>query len=199
MDAGFVHHVRGFCLRNTTRQDTAALLKLFGEAMADWPLDDLRVWVRYGRGADYSGACYTREGRIFINLGRHLKYPYALGTRIARAVTLPDRWVKQIYFVACADPYQLATFLWRHECYHWLVRKARRNGRQKESMCDRFAVRYLVDRWNCAVTTPEGDKVARAEWDFQEVERFVSAARSKPERSMAQTSLSAHATRPPTS
>jgi hypothetical protein len=177
MNSGFVYHVRGFALRNTTALDTAALLRVFGEAMAEWPLDGLRVWVRYGRGADYSGACYAREGRIFINLGRHLVFPYALGTRIARAITEPQRWIKPVYFVTCADAVQLAVFLWRHECYHWLVRRARRNSRQKESMCDRFAVRYLVDRFACPVVDPSGGPVERALWDFQEVDDFVAAAR----------------------
>ena len=179
---GFIHHTSGMAFRNSTRLPSAELMRFFAEAMAGWPLENLQVWVRYARAAEFSGTCQVGEGRIFVNLGRHLDFPYHLGTHIARAVTKSRHWVKPIYTVELADARQLAVFLFRHECYHWLLRRARRNERQKESMCDRFAARYMVERFGCRVRDEKGRPVAREDWDFQDVDRFVAAARPRPRR-----------------
>jgi hypothetical protein len=78
-----------------------------------------------------------------------------------------------------ADGCQLAVFVFMHELYHLLVKRARRNPRQKESMCDRFAARFFVDRFSSAVRGLGGEPVPRAEWDFQDLDGFVAAARDR--------------------
>ncbi len=149
------------------------------EAIRFWRTGRLVVRVRYSRGADFSGSCYYCEGRILINLGRHLEYPYQMGTHIARAVSDRKRWWKPIYTLELADGYQVVLFVFLHECYHLLVKRARRNPRQKESMCDRFAARFLVDRYGATVRDPDGNPVPRELWDFQDVEGFISPTRRK--------------------
>ena len=166
--------------RNTTRLDSADLMRLFAESMAGWPLDKLTVWVRYTRGADFSGTCYDAEGRIYVNIGRHVEYPYRIHTHIARSITTRRHWIKPLYTVELAEPAQLAVFIFLHECYHWLVRRARRNRKQKESMCDRFATRFLVDHFGCVVRDEQERPAVREAWDFQDLDRFVAAARRKP-------------------
>lgn len=164
-------------LRNRTHLDTDRLLAMCRDAVAGWPTDGLCVWVRYSRGADFSGVCYYQTGRIFINLGRHLMYPYLLRTHLARAQSGRNSWWRDLYTLEIADAGQLALFIYLHEFYHWLVRRARRNTRQKEGMCDRFAARVLVDRWGAVVRDGEGRLVDRGAWDFQDLEGFVAAAR----------------------
>ena len=149
------------------------------EAMRPWRIGRLVVRVRYSRGADYSGTCYYGEGRIFVNLGRHLKFPYRMNTHVARAVTGRNGWWKPIYTAELADAYQVVLIVFLHECFHWLVKRARRNPRQKESMCDRFATRLLVDRYGATVCDPDGRPVPRDSWDFQDVEGFISPLRRK--------------------
>ncbi len=70
-------------------------------------------------------------------------------------------------------------FVFMHELFHLLVNRARRNTRQKESMCDRFATRFLVDRLGAVVRGPDGKPMERGAWDFQDLDRFVEAARDK--------------------
>ena len=79
-----------------------------------------------------------------------------------------------------------------HGLYHWLIRKARRNMRQKEAMCDRFAARHLVDRFGATVRDDRGRPVPRSEWDFQDVDGFVAAVRM---RSSGQTKRKNHTRR----
>jgi hypothetical protein len=175
----YIQHVSGMAFRNSTRINSVVLMHLFAESMAGWPLDKLTVWVRYTRGADYSGTCYDGEGRIYVNVGRHVAFPYRIHTHIARSVTAKRHWIKPVYTVELADPAQLAVFIFLHECYHWLIRRARRNRRQKESMCDRFAARFLVNRFGCAVRDEKGRLADRDTWDFQDLDRFVAGARRK--------------------
>lgn len=164
----YVHHVRGLALRNSTRLNTLRLLRLFADAMGSWPVDGLRVWVRDSRGADYSGTCYDLEGRILINISRALEYPYRMQTHLARTRQEPDGWSKPIFTLQLDDAYQLALFIFLHECCHWLIRRAGRNPRQKESTCDRFAARILVDYFGCYVQDADGRAVDRKHWDFQD-------------------------------
>ena len=72
MDAPLAH---GFEFHNATGLDTPRLRTLCRDAIRPWRTGHLRVFVRYSRGADYSGTCYTGEGRILVNLGRHLTLP----------------------------------------------------------------------------------------------------------------------------
>lgn len=182
MTAGFVHHASGMALRNSTRLDTLRLLRLFADAITPWPMAGVRVWVRDSRGADYSGTCFDREGRIYINVGPHVAYPYAIGTDIAVSITRRGYWIKPIYTIDLSDAYHLALFVFLHECYHWLVRQAGRNPRRKEAMCDRFAARILVDRFGCVVRDEKAAVADRSLWDIQDVNRFIRTAliRSSP-------------------
>ena len=167
----------GPILHNATDLDDEHLRRMCLEAVARWRMDGVTVRVRYSRGADFSGTCCYRTRRIYVNLGRHVQYPYRMGTHLARARSNARSWWKPIYTVELADPYQLALFVFLHECFHLLVKRARRNPRQKESMCDRFAARVLADQYGAAVHDERGRPVARQEWDFQDLDRFIAAAR----------------------
>lgn len=164
-------------LQNTTQLNTDALQRLFLDAVEGWPHDELRVLVRYSRGSEFSGSCYYRPPRIHINLGSKNRYPYRIRTHIARPQSNRRMWWRELYEVVAADASQLAFFIFMHEFYHWLVRKARRNSRQKEGRCDRFAVRAMVERWGVPVLDAKGRPVSRQEWDFQDLDGFVAAAR----------------------
>ena len=162
---------------NATELSTTRLESLCREAMDGWSIGTLDVRVRYSRGADFSGRCHYTNQRIFVNLGRHVTYPYAMRTYVARAKTVGRRWMKPLYTLDMNDGYELVAFIFMHELYHLLVKRSRRNTRQKESMCDRFAVRYMVERFGSVVRDDRGRAVPREEWDFQDLERFVAAAR----------------------
>ncbi len=162
--------------KNSTHLNRQKLLIQFLDAARPYPVDDLTVSVRYSRGADFSGTCYYDTGRLFCNLGRHLDYPYTMATYIARTVSNGKQWSKPLYTIEFADGYQLALFILLHELYHWLVKRAGRNTRQKESMCDRFAARHLHDHHNCPIHTPEGTPAARADWLINDLDAFVAAA-----------------------
>ena len=55
------------------------------EAVSGWAVGSLTVRARYSRGADFSGTCVYSDRKILVNLGRHLRYPYYMGTNLARA------------------------------------------------------------------------------------------------------------------
>jgi len=169
--------IGGPVLLNATNLDDARLQRMCLDAVAQWRTDGLTVRVRYSRGADFSGTCYYQTRRIFVNLGRHLLYPYRMGTHLARACSDRHHWWKPIYTLQLADPYQVVLFVFLHECFHFLIKRARRNPRQKESMCDRFAARVLVDHYGAVVRDGPAKPVPRREWDFQDLDRFVAAAR----------------------
>jgi len=167
-------------LRNTTSLDTSALLGLFCRHAAEWEHDGLRVFVRHTRTAPFSGMCYYREGRILLNIGRAVVFPYRLSTCIARAESDARSWWREAYTIDVPDAERLALFVFLHEFYHWLVYRARRNPRQKESRCDRFAVRALVDEHGSVVRDRRGRPVPRDAWDFQDLDGFVGRARRVP-------------------
>ncbi len=171
--------------RNTTALDSDRLEWTFRRHAEPWPHDRLSVWVRYSRGAEFSGTCHYARHQVYINLGRHNRYPYAIRTHIARAQSNRRYWWKELYTVGAADAYQLALFVFLHEYYHWLIKRARRNTRQKESMCDRFATRVLVDAYGAVVTDESGQPVPREAWDFQRLNRFVAGALPKRQPSRA--------------
>ena len=164
---------------NSTDLSDATLLAMFHEGITGWSVGKIAARVRYSRGADFSGTCFYTTRRIYINLGRHLEYPYAMNTNLAKVRTVGRRWSRPIYTLTLKDGCQLATFVFMHELYHLLVKRARRNTRQKESMCDRFAARHLVDGFGATVRTASGKPVPREAWDFQNLERFVAAARDR--------------------
>lgn len=165
--------------RNTTTLDTDRLETMLTRHAEPFSHDRLKVWVRYSRGAEFSGTCYYARHQVYINLGRDNRYPYLIRTHIARAQSNRHYWWKEIYSVEAADAYQLALFVFLHEYYHWLIKRARRNTRQKESMCDRFATRALVDGYGAVVRDESGRPVPREAWDFQNLDRFVAAALPK--------------------
>jgi len=165
-------------LHNATHLDGAELSARFGRYTTLWNTDDLEVFVRPSRGAEFSGTCRYDRNRIYVNVGRRVRYPYRMGTNLARARSSAGHWWKPTYVIELADAYQLALFVFLHELYHWLIHRAGRNIRQKESMCDRFAARILVDDWAAAVSDGRSRPVRRAVWDFQDLEGFVAAARA---------------------
>jgi len=164
---------------NSTALDDPRLMRLCEEGVAGWSVGTITLRVRYSRGADFSGTCYYTDRRIHVNLGRHLVYPYRMQTSIARAKTIGRRWYKPLYSLELADAYHVVLFVFLHELYHLLVKRAKRNTRQKESMCDRFATRYLIDRFQVRVRGTGGEAVPREAWDFQDIEGFVAAARDR--------------------
>ncbi len=166
-------------LRNTTSLDSDRLERMFRRHAEPWPNDRLSVWVRYSRGAEFSGTCYYGRHQIYVNIGRQNRYPYAIRTHIARSQSNRRYWWKEIYTVEATDGCQLALFVFLHEYFHWLIKRARRNTRQKESMCDRFATRILVEGYGAAVRDEAGSPVAREDWDFQDLDRFVAGAMPK--------------------
>jgi hypothetical protein len=165
---------------NATDLDSARLERLVLAHTAPYRHDKLRVRIRYSRGADFSGTCYYADHHIYVNLGRHVRYPYRVGTHIARSQSNQTHWWRETYFLLVRDAYQLVLFVYRHELYHYLVKAAGRNPRRKEAMCDRFATRGLVDEMGVAVVDCDGRPVPRASWDFQELEQFVAAAPKVP-------------------
>ncbi len=164
---------------NTTTLSSQTLERLCNECIEGWNVGSILLRIRDSRGADFSGTCFYDQRKIYINIGKHLVYPYAMNTHLACAVTIGRRWFKPIYVINIENGIQLAMFIFMHELYHLLVRRARRNPRQKESRCDRFAARYLVDRFGVTVVTSKGKPVAREQWDFQDVNGFVAVTRRK--------------------
>ncbi|MFH1419952.1 MAG: hypothetical protein ABII12_16890 [Planctomycetota bacterium] len=172
-------------LKHSTSMDTGRLARMLSDAVAGWPHDGLDVTIRYSRSADFSGSCYYNDNQVRVNIGRHLEYPYRMETMIARPQSDRRHWWRELYSVELRDAYHVALFVFLHEFYHWLVKRARRNVRQKEGRCDRFATRVLVDRYGATVRDSRGKPVPRESWDFQDLDGFVAAAmrrRGKPRR-----------------
>jgi len=138
----------------------------------------LKVVVRYSRGASYSGTFASSPPRIYINLGKRNRYPLRIDTAIARAKTVGDSWSKPTYYVGAENAYQLALFVFLHEFYHYLIHRAKRNPRRKEAMCDRFAVRYLVDQCRLKVRDTAGKVIPQSGWLFQDLDAFVARRRT---------------------
>jgi hypothetical protein len=162
--------------RNSTDLDDARLYAMFLRHTLPYRHDRLSVRVRYSRGADFSGTCYYREGRILVNVGRKNRYPYVMDTNIAKAQTTRTGWRRELYNITLADGEQLALFVYLHELFHYLVKLAKRSPRRKEAMCDRFAARALADHYGCPIRTSTGHLAPREMWDFKDLNAFVSAA-----------------------
>lgn len=161
---------------NATELDGDRLKGLFQHHAWPYRHEGLRVRVRYSRGTDFSGTCLYSAQRIYVNLGRHLDYPYLLGAHIARAQSNRTHWWRETYRLVIANAYQLALFIFLHEFYHYLLKMAGRNLRRKESMCDRFAARELADHHGVRVLDAQRRAVARSRWDFQDLHAFVHQA-----------------------
>lgn len=159
---------------NDTKLSTDRMKSMFLRATEQWMSCGLKVTVRYSRGAVYSGTFDFNPTRIYINLGKRNRYPMRLETSVARAKTIGQSWWKPTYHINVADAYQLAAFVFLHEFYHYLIHRAGRNPRRKEAMCDRFAVRYLVDHCRETVCDTAGRPVPRAMWLFQDLDNFVA-------------------------
>lgn len=178
--------------RNSTTLDGERLHRMFLRHTAPYRHDTLEVAVRYSRGADFSGTCQYRDARIFVNLGRHVRFPYELSTNIAKARSNGTHWWRETYRVQVADAYQLALFVYLHELYHHLVKLAGRSPRRKEARCDRFAIRILVDEYGSRVCDSRGQAVPREQWDFQDLDALVAKARRAPGRRPAQLEPRVH-------
>ncbi len=164
---------------NATQWSSDKLLGLCCDGLTGWSVGQITLRIRYSRGADFSGTCIYVDRRIYVNLGRHLRYPYLMKTNLAKVETLRRGWRREIYTLEMSSAYELAAFIFMHELYHLLVYQAGRNTRQKESMCDRFAARHVVDRFGCVVRSEAGERVDRGHWDFQDLDRFVAAVHSR--------------------
>ncbi len=174
---------------NTTHLDDRQLRDMVLHATAGWSVGQVVVRVRYSRGADFSGTCVYATQRIYINLGKHLRYPYTMNTHIARGKKHLGQWVKPAYTVEFADGLQVAAFIYLHELYHLLVKIAARNTRQKETMCDRFATRYVVANYGATVRDDVGAVVSHSRWDVQDLDHFVARANVKNQRHVVQAPL----------
>lgn len=161
---------------NSTWLNSELLEALVLRHTAPYRHDGLTVRFRLSRGADFSGACYYRDSRIFVNLGRHNRYPYPLATHLAKARATRTGWRREVFILTLADAYQLGLFIYLHELFHYLTKQAGRSPRRKEAMCDRFAARTLIDHYGCPVQRRDGALVAREDWDFQDLAEFVAAA-----------------------
>lgn len=164
---------------NATHLSSDRLFDLFLNGLRGWNVGRITVRVRYTRSTDFSGTCFYADKRVFINLGKHLRYPYRMDTHIAKAQRWGNVWRRPLYSMELKDAYQLATFIFMHELYHLLVKRAGRNTRQKEAMCDRFAAKHLIERFGCTVKTDQGERAPRLAWDFQDLDGFVAAARDR--------------------
>jgi hypothetical protein len=165
---------------NSTDLHSGHLSRLFLKHTAPYRHQQLMVRVRYSRSSDFSGTCFYRDARIFINLGRSNRYPYTLATHLAKAKSNRRYWWRESYKLTVPDPYMLALFIYLHELYHFLVKSSGRCTRRKEAMCDRFAARVLIDEYGCALRDSAGRPVARENWDFQDLHRFVARAPKSP-------------------
>jgi hypothetical protein len=166
-------------LTNTTSLSTGRLSAMILPHMQGWKCDRLTVRVRWSRGAEFSGTCNYARRAISVNLGRDNRYPYVMDTHAARPCSNRTHWWRPSCRIVLADAYQLVLFVFLHELYHWLIRQARRNTRQKEGRCDRFAARVLVNEYGCPMLDYRGRPVPREEWDFQDLYPFVESARRK--------------------
>jgi hypothetical protein len=166
-------------LHNRTGLDSQELEPLLRRHIVGWPHDGVSVFVRYSRSADFSGACYYNSGRLFINIGRHVQYPYRIAARLARAQTHGRSWSRPNHGIIVESPFQLVLYVFLHEFYHWLLKQARRNLRQKEAMCDRFAARVLADDYHARIVDAQCCDVPRSSWDWQDLNGFVAAAASR--------------------
>lgn len=166
--------------RNDTTLDSARLRAMFLRHTAPYRHDGLRVHVRWSRGAPFSGTCFHGEGRIYVNLGRHVRYPFTFVTHVARARSAGRCWWRESYTLTVADAYQLALFVYLHELYHYLVRAAGRSPCRKEAMCDRFAARVLVESYGCRVRDRRGRDVPLSRWYLRDLHAFVAAAPRQP-------------------
>ncbi len=131
-----------------------------------WRTDGLITRVRYSRGAPFSGTCYYRDDRVYINLGRDNAYPFRFATSVAPTVGVARGWRRPLLYLTVPDAERLALFVFLHELYHWLAYRAGRSPRWKETQCDRFAARVLVDEHQCRMDDEKGAPVARSAWDI---------------------------------
>ena len=161
---------------NSTNLDDARLKRMVLRHTVPYRHDDLVVRVRYSRGADFSGSYYYKKARIYVNVGRRVRYPYSFATHIAKAISGARSWRRPAYHVAVADGYQLALFVYLHELYHYLTSVAGRSPRRKEAMCDRFAARVLADEYGAKITDAQRRPARRESWDFKDLHAFVAAA-----------------------
>lgn len=182
---------------NSTSLCSERMYRSFLQHTEPYDHSALTVRVRYSRSSEFSGACYYRDARIFINLGRTNRYPYPLATQVARSQSNRTHWWRELYRLTLADAYQLALFVYLHELYHYLVSRAGRGVRRKEAMCDRFAARVLVDAFGCPLRDSNGGAVPRDSWDFQDLHAFVAGApRTAPRERAARIPVTIRGVRP---
>ncbi len=102
-------------ITNNTELSTDRIEGMFNRAADGWASANLKVAVRYSRGAIYSGTYALKPPRIYINIGRRTLYPMKIETSIARARTIGSSWWKPSYHIFASDEYQLALIVLLHE------------------------------------------------------------------------------------
>src|SRR3989338_7460734 len=90
---------------NSTELSGAKLETMYLDSLNGWSVGRLSVRIRYSRGADFSGTCIYADRRIYINLGRHLVYPYGMKTNLAKVKTIGRGWRRPIYVVELKNAY----------------------------------------------------------------------------------------------
>ncbi len=165
---------------NRTELDSRKIEAMLLRATTGWDVPKLRVTIRYSRTTKYSGTFMSNPPRIYVNIGKHNRYPMKIETSIARAKSIGRYWWKPAYHIRVETPYQLVLFVFLHEFYHYLIHRARRNPYRKEAMCDRFAVKYLIEHCKLKVYDSSNTPIKKSIWLFQDLEEFVTNARTKP-------------------
>lgn len=163
---------------NKTELDSKKIVSMILKATNSWQTPRLKVTIRYSRGAKYSGTYIANPPRIYVNIAKNNRYPMKLETSIAKAQTIGRYWWKPIYHIRLENPYQLVLFVFMHEFYHYLIHRARKNSHRKEAMCDRFAIKYLVENYKLKVYDSKNTPVEKEKWLFQDLEGFVRNART---------------------
>lgn len=141
-------------IRNSTRHSMKAAL---GEAVAQYPTDDLTVELKYCRAGTkrYISGTYYRKTRgyddgklIRLRVNPANKYPLEIPFKTSEYYTKRDRFGREVVYqkfrtvkFEAAEDLVLAIFL--HEFSHYLDHIEGRNGRYKQTKADKFALSIL--------------------------------------------------------
>ncbi len=141
-------------IRNSTKYSMRTAL---GEAVAQFPTEDLTVELKYCRAGTkrYISGTYYRKTRgyddgklIRLRVNRTNKYPLEIPFKTSEYYTKRDRFGKEVVYQKfrkvkfhSAEDLILAIFL--HEFSHYLDHIEGRNGRYKQTKADKFALSIL--------------------------------------------------------
>ena len=132
--------------KNTTTLDSNLLRETGESAVAGWPTDPLVVRVRWSRGAEFSGTCVYATHRLYINLGRHLQYPYRMETHCARGRKAWGRYYKPRSFLELCDEHGLYVVDEANVESHALMQTLSKDPRFEHAILDRILRMVRRDR-----------------------------------------------------